>query len=527
MQQHSLKTDGFWIGIESAQILKGHNAAEKDVGSVDGQVSDPRESPEGVAAAASHPMNLDSEQTSRDDGSSTNKHSQKLLTSKPPSKVSGRQHHSLSVASVAGGTQQVINEEDLDSQLKPKATPELVPQQPRNDRKSVEKPEATEPIMDFHDKKKQDRQEASIMLAAQKMFAHDLSGGGIASTPDRSRQHSPRQLLTEMDDIGDSLLTQSPKSWKKLKVQFTEFSPPAAATPLDNEAYQQLAQGLASKSVPCPVCKLLVECDDAATVNFAEAFGDKGTKRKGKDAKDSKDAKSAKLKGGSSRGPGSAKLGIAFRLHVSNFHLQEPVWNALPRMDLASADEPCSSKRTKNTNATLAGLVAYGLAYAGRRVPLRFDLADDWHKMQTLMILKVGYAVSEVGHAEVFFKGRTNVVGVPPSLHKQGDQRSWLKKMACEYLMRLSDAIMRASPSAVWLTESSPARKRNAHQIFFLSRGCHLDCPALIKYHSDDLTKTNILRVLDPLLESSASELATGDNDLTEAVVPVDPVALF
>jgi hypothetical protein len=40
-------------------------------------------------------------------------------------------------------------------------------------------------------------------------------------------------------------------------------------------------------------------------------------------------------------------------------------------------------------------------------------------------------------------------------------------------------------------------------------------------------SKTNILRVLDPLLESSASELATGDNDLTEAVVPVDPVALF
>jgi hypothetical protein len=202
------------------------------------------------------------------------------------------------------------------------------------------------------------------------------------------------------------------------------------------------------------------------------------------------------------------------------------VWNALPRMDLASADEPCSSKRTKNTNATLAGLVAYGLAYAGRRVPLRFDLADDWHKMRTLMILKVGYAVSEVGHAEVFFKGRTNVVGVPPSLHKQGDQRSWLKKMACEYLMRLSGAIMRASPSAVWLTESSPARKRNAHQIFFLSRGCHLDCPALIKYHSDDLTKTNILRVLDPLLEPSTPELATGDNDQTVAVVHVGSVAL-
>jgi hypothetical protein len=378
---------------------------------------------------------------------------------------------------------------------------------------------------------KADTAQTSAATADAKAVAADAKAGAAQAVASSSQtvannadaKANTAQLVANSADAkaGAAQGSANTADGKAVAAQLTADTAALAPAPA------QLSQGLASKSVPCPVCKLLVECDDAATVNFAEAFGDKGTKRKGKDAKDSKDAKAAKLKGGSSRGPGSAKLGIAFRLHVSNFHLQEPVWNALPRMDLASADEPCSSKRTKNTNATLAGLVAYGLAYAGRRVPLLFDLADDWHKMRTLMILKVGYAVSEVGHAEVFFKGRTNVVGVPPSLHKQGDQRSWLKKMASEYLMRLSDAIMRASPSAVWLTESSPARKRNAHQIFFLSRGCHLDCPALIKYHSDDLTKTNILRVLDPLLESSASELATGDNDLTEAVVPVDPVALF
>jgi hypothetical protein len=73
-----------------AQILKGAYAIEHDVGSEDAQVADHRESDEGIAAAASRPMNSDSEQTSRDNGS-TNKHSQKLTTSKPPSNASRRQ----------------------------------------------------------------------------------------------------------------------------------------------------------------------------------------------------------------------------------------------------------------------------------------------------------------------------------------------------------------------------------------------------------------------------------------------------
>jgi hypothetical protein len=70
------------------QILKGVDATEKDVGSV----ADHRESQEGIAlaAAASHPMNSDSEQTSRKDGSA-NKHSKELSTSKPPSNASWQQ----------------------------------------------------------------------------------------------------------------------------------------------------------------------------------------------------------------------------------------------------------------------------------------------------------------------------------------------------------------------------------------------------------------------------------------------------
>jgi hypothetical protein len=60
------------------------------VGSEDIQAADHHESHEGIAKAASHPMNVDSEQTSREDGSA-NKRSQKRSNSKPPSKESGRQ----------------------------------------------------------------------------------------------------------------------------------------------------------------------------------------------------------------------------------------------------------------------------------------------------------------------------------------------------------------------------------------------------------------------------------------------------
>jgi hypothetical protein len=77
-----------------AQILKRGHATEQDVGSDDAQVADHRKSHEGIAAAAaaaaSHPIDSDSEQTSRDDGSA-NKYSQKLSISKPPSNASGRQ----------------------------------------------------------------------------------------------------------------------------------------------------------------------------------------------------------------------------------------------------------------------------------------------------------------------------------------------------------------------------------------------------------------------------------------------------
>jgi hypothetical protein len=77
-----------------AQILTGVEATEQDVGIEGNQVVDHRESHEGViaaaAAAASHPMSLDSEQTSQDNGL-TDKCSKKVLSSKPSSNTSGKQ----------------------------------------------------------------------------------------------------------------------------------------------------------------------------------------------------------------------------------------------------------------------------------------------------------------------------------------------------------------------------------------------------------------------------------------------------
>jgi hypothetical protein len=74
-----------------AQILLGVEATEQDVGSEDTQVPYHSEYHEGIPAAASQPMNSDSKQTSRDDGSPI-KHSKKLSASKPSSNTSGRQY---------------------------------------------------------------------------------------------------------------------------------------------------------------------------------------------------------------------------------------------------------------------------------------------------------------------------------------------------------------------------------------------------------------------------------------------------
>jgi hypothetical protein len=74
----------------SAQILKGDHATEKDDGSEDGEIAEHPESHEGIAVAVSHPMSLDSEHTRGYDGSAS-KHSQKLSTFDPTSNAFGRQ----------------------------------------------------------------------------------------------------------------------------------------------------------------------------------------------------------------------------------------------------------------------------------------------------------------------------------------------------------------------------------------------------------------------------------------------------
>jgi hypothetical protein len=73
------------------QTLKGLYATQKGVSiGEDAQVANHREFHKAITAAALYPMNVHSDQTSRDDGSA-DEYSQKLPTSKPPSNASGRQ----------------------------------------------------------------------------------------------------------------------------------------------------------------------------------------------------------------------------------------------------------------------------------------------------------------------------------------------------------------------------------------------------------------------------------------------------
>jgi hypothetical protein len=99
-----------------AQIRKRVHATTKDVDSEDAkELTDHREFHEGIAAAiaVSHPMKIDSEQTSRDDGS-IKKRYQKVSPSKSPSNALGRQREtSMSAAAVAWRAPQFINLQDL------------------------------------------------------------------------------------------------------------------------------------------------------------------------------------------------------------------------------------------------------------------------------------------------------------------------------------------------------------------------------------------------------------------------------
>jgi hypothetical protein len=80
-----------------AKIRKGVHVTKKDVGSEDAQVTHHRESQEGIAAvaAASHPMNLDSQQTSRDKRYAKKRY-QKASRSKSPSNALGQRETSMS-----------------------------------------------------------------------------------------------------------------------------------------------------------------------------------------------------------------------------------------------------------------------------------------------------------------------------------------------------------------------------------------------------------------------------------------------
>jgi hypothetical protein len=292
------------------------------------------------------------------------------------------------------------------------------------------------------------------------------------------------------DDFGsgESSLPYSPHSphqkqdgsAKKAKLQTTDR--------LDTDMELiNMEKALIGRRVRCPVCEQWVECNDSTSVSFDKEF-----KTVGK----STDPHNINI----------AKLGKAFLVHVADFHATEPVWNAVPKMDLASSSDAVSlvSSRSKSKLATRAGLVNYGLCFAGRHMPaLPIDLAEDWAAMRYVMIAKVSYAIGIVADASTYLRGRTSVLNAPD----KATGRSWLKGEAAAYLVSLIAAIVNASPSERWKL-STRARRINAHHIFFLVRDDHRSCPALLVYKPGELPSFDVERATSSETKSAARSSA-------------------
>jgi hypothetical protein len=284
----------------------------------------------------------------------------------------------------------------------------------------------------------------------------------------------PKEYSSPIDATVDTI------SYLLAKIRTLIFT--AAAYAATNTASPDVAMTLPPPaddvhSVQCPVCQQWVECNDSTNVTFEAEFKSVG---------DQKSPENINI----------VKLHLDFRKHVEQCHATEPVWNAVPRMDLATSDNgsvaAVTATRAKSSIATRAGLVNYGLSFANRHMPpMGIDLADDWLAMRNVMLVKVGYALHVVSEASVYLRKRTTVLNAPTysmlsATEVVKKQRLWLKTEAVNYLIQLSRAILNASPSDQW-NRSSRERRVNAHHIFFFARDYHRACPALLDYQPNDL----------------------------------------
>ena len=173
------------------------------------------------------------------------------------------------------------------------------------------------------------------------------------------------------------------------------------------------------------------------------------------------------------------KAGVAkgmMMTHSCRWHREEPVWNALPKLDL---DMRSLHGRSKPTTATVLGLVSYCLASSARaiRLPKTDGWIDRWNNVKNKIIYRIGYARRLCSECPIYLRGRTNFLGATGET--LAAQRLWLKNEAAKYLDDLCINTESSPPSEHWYSITTAARKRNLVQIFFLDAKFHRECRLL------------------------------------------------
>lgn len=174
------------------------------------------------------------------------------------------------------------------------------------------------------------------------------------------------------------------------------------------------------------------------------------------------------------------------KAHYLLRHPDEPLWNALPRLDLKPSIKKHSRSvahvaRAKNDVASVANMVGLCMGTAARRHCLPSDVtwSHEWRRVVDFICARIGGACSFVEiNTREYFKARTRVI-IPACCDLNGLQGQslnnkfkWLKREALHYLNELLAKMMYAIPPEGW-QQLSEYRRRNLIQIFFLDGANH------------------------------------------------------
>lgn len=157
--------------------------------------------------------------------------------------------------------------------------------------------------------------------------------------------------------------------------------------------------------------------------------------------------------------------------HCRQFHSDEFMWYALPKMDLSEKEATLNAGRSKSKTATVRGYVDAGFAFAATQLALDLGDADNWEHVKASMMLRIGFALHYYTIGTSYFKDRVNYSGAPDNWAK-GEQRKWVKSQSIDYVRKLSTIMMRTVPAPGWHL-LSPMRKLNMIECFFLDRLRH------------------------------------------------------